>query len=172
MSADITAIVSGFTRVFSDALGMLPHTRALVGAIGFFGLEPRVRELAALAVARSGRCPGVVAVHRLIGRAAGLTDQELSGSLDGLTAAERAAVALALGTVSRPPAGAPLQADAADQHFTPEQIRQLQAVALAVDLGCTVGRTARQLLGALPGSHADARAHAAGGGSDAHRASD
>lgn len=152
MSADITAILSGFTRVFSDALGMLPHVRPLVGAIGFFGLEPRVRELAALAVARSGDCPGVVAVHRLIGRAAGLTEQELSGSLAGLTAAERAAVALALGTVSRPLAAdgdATAQADAADQHFTPEQIRQLQAVALAVDLDCTVGRTARQLVGAL-----------------------
>jgi AhpD family alkylhydroperoxidase len=168
MSADINAIVSGVARVFSDALGMLPHVGSLVGAIGFFGLEPRVRELAALAVARSGHCPGVVAVHRLIGRAAGLSDQELAGSLDGLTAAERAAVALALGTVSRlePRAGgATLQADPADQHFTPEQIRQLQAVALAVDLDCTLGRTARQLVGALSG----ALAHAHG---DAQRASD
>jgi AhpD family alkylhydroperoxidase len=165
MSADITAIVTGFSRIFTDALGMLPHARALAEAIGFFGLEPRVRELAALAVARSGDCPGVVAVHRLIGRAAGLTDQELAGSLDGLTAAERAAVALALGTVSRARStadGTPLQADAADEHFTPEQIRQLQAVALAVDLDCTVGRTARQLVGSVSGflAHAPARDHA------------
>jgi AhpD family alkylhydroperoxidase len=154
MNADRTAISAGLARAVSDAAGMVPHVVPLVEAIGFFGLEPRVRELAALAVARAGGCPGVVAVHRLIGRAAGLTAQELAGATDGLTAAERAAIVLALGTVSKGPpeglvAGGSAQADAADQHFTSEQIRQIQAVALAVDLDCTLGRTARQVLDAV-----------------------
>ena len=54
--------------------------------IWLFGLEPRVRQLAALAVARGRGCPRVVALHQLIGQAAGLTEAEVSNERAGLIA--------------------------------------------------------------------------------------
>lgn len=122
-------------RPLTKTMGLLPHLLSLIKAIGPFGLEPRVREIMALAIARSGDCRSAVLIHRLIGRAAGLTDEELAGSLDGLTAAELSAVALGLGTVGRAlPKG--LSAAPPDEHFTFDQIQQLEAVALAVGLDC------------------------------------
>ncbi len=138
----------------TDVVGMVPHVVPLFEAVGLFGLEPRVRQLAALAVARSGGCSAVVARHQLIGKAAGLTTAELEGSFDGLTAAELSAVVLALGTVSRPIApdiADPF--DSADHHFTSAEIRQVQAVALAVDIDCKFTKRATDFAKRLIGHH-------------------
>ena len=130
MTSDlIRSWASEFASVLSNASGLVPHLPHLFEAIGFFGLEPRVREIAALAVARSLGCPTVEGLHRIIGKAAGLTDGERAGHLEGLTAAELSAVALALGTVSRP-LNKDLVTEPPDQHYAPEQIRQIQAIAV------------------------------------------
>jgi len=119
-------------------LGLVPYLWPLTEAIGPFGLEPRLREMVALAVLEGRGCPACERVHRFIGSLAGLTEPELRGDRSGLTAAELAALVLALGTVSRLPAD--LEADPAAQHFTSEQIRQIQAVALAADAACNLHR--------------------------------
>ncbi len=121
--------------IATDFVGLVPHLGSLLEAIGPFGLEPRVRELAALAVAHDAGSARTLALHRVIGKAAGLTEDERSGSRDELTAAEMSAVALALATVGRP-LPEELAVDPSDLHYPPEQIRLLRAVALAVDLDC------------------------------------
>lgn len=135
-------------RVVTDALGLVPHLLPLADSLGMLRLEPRTPVLAALAVVRSGGVSDREVLHRLIGAMAGLTEGECRGDIDGLTRAERSVVILAMGTVGRPP---PVhhEADPPDQHFSPEQIRQLQAVALAVDLGCEIGCTTRLALEAF-----------------------
>lgn len=124
-----------FSQALSDAAGLVPQIGPLIGAIGFFGLEPRVRELASLAVAQSAQAQGCISVHRTIGKAAGLTEAERKGSTEGLTSAELSAINLALETVDRFSETTP-EIDSADQHFPPEQIRQLQAIARLVDFNC------------------------------------
>jgi len=116
------------------ALGLVPHLGPLVAAVGPFGLDPRLRQLVSLSVCRAHGSSRVAAVHRAIGRLAGVSPHERDGDLTSLTEAERSAIALALGTVSRIEpgfVGAP-----ADEHFTGGQIEQLRAVALATDLVC------------------------------------
>ena len=127
----------------TEYLGLIPHLLPLVSAIGPFGLEPRLRELAVLAVMEGRGCRACGATHRTIGWLAGLTEPELYGDLSGLTAAERSAVFLALGTVSRLPED--FVADQPDHHFTPLQLRQLEAVALAAKAACNLGRAAQEL---------------------------
>ena len=123
----------------TDVLGLVPYVWPLTEAIGLFGLEPRLREMVVLSVLEGRGCPACEAVHRSIGRLAGLTELEIDGDRTALTAAEQAALVLALGTVSRLPDE--LEADDADEHFTSGQIRQIQAVALAADAACNLGRT-------------------------------
>jgi AhpD family alkylhydroperoxidase len=134
---------NALARIASDVLGLIPHAIPLGAAVGPFGLEPRLRELVVLTVIEGRGCPSCESVHRYIGSLAGLTDQEVRGDRSGLTAAERSALMLARGTVSRPTDD---EADPVEQHFTWDQIRQIQAVALAADTVCTVRRTAGELI--------------------------
>lgn len=135
MTEEQTTSGGALGRLVTDGLGLIPHAGPLFCAVGLFGLEPRLRQLVALAVTRAGRCPLVLALHQWIGKAAGLTDHERGGATDGLTAAERSALALALATTGSPPGDG---ADPVDQHFTPTQIRQIRAVAMAVDFHCSL----------------------------------
>lgn len=130
------ALGAAASETAATALGLLPHLGPLAAAIGPFGLDPRVRQLVAIAVARSHGCVPCATVHAAIGHLAGLTEAERRGDLRGLTAAERAAIGLGLGTVSR--FDPDLDAPPADEHFSSEEIEQLRAVALAVDLACVV----------------------------------
>jgi alkylhydroperoxidase family enzyme len=123
----------------TSLLDMVPHALQLLLALGPFGLEPRLREITALTIARTLDCPRVVGLHRLVGRAAGLTESELEGALDGLTSAELSAIALGLGTVGLELPG-DLSAPCADEHYTYDQITQLQAVGLATALHCRLAR--------------------------------
>jgi len=123
----------------TSLLDMVPHSVQLLLALGPFGLEPRLRELTALTIASALDCPRVIKLHQFIGRAAGLTDDELEGHLAGLTSAELSAVALGLGTVGLELEGG-LSAPCADEHYTYDQIRQLQAVSLATALHCRLSR--------------------------------
>lgn len=140
-------------RVVTDALGMAPHLIPLAESICLFGQDPQKPALAAIAVARSRREPTVKHLFTLMGSIAGLTEGERLGEVDGLTRAERSAVVLALGSI-----GCPFeQVDddmLPDQHFTPHQIRQLQALALSVDLICQAGQTVNAIIeGILSARH-------------------
>ena len=138
-----TRIVGVAARAATQALGIVPHLAPLAAAVGPFGLDPRVRELTALAVARAHGCAPRATVHRVVGRFAGLTEEERLGETRGLTAAERAAIALGLGTISRPdPELEP--APSADEHFTTEEIEQIRAVALGEDLACQLMSSAAE----------------------------
>ncbi len=132
-------------KTATELLGVLPHLIPFAGALGPFGLEPRLRELVVLAVIRGRGCPLCEGIHHQLGKAAGLTEPEIEGDWSGLTAAERSALLLALGTVSRLPDD--LEADDPDHHFTSEQIRQIQAVAIAVEARCNAGRAVRAIVG-------------------------
>jgi AhpD family alkylhydroperoxidase len=132
-------------KTATEWLGLIPHMIPLASAIGPFGLEPRLRELVVLAVLTGRGCALCEGVHRRIGKIAGLTELEVDGDWSGLTAAERAALKLALGTVSRLPDE--MEADGADHHFTSYQIRQIRAVAIAAEARCNAGRAAMSLIG-------------------------
>lgn len=101
-------------RILTDALGMIPHLFPLVGGVILRGLDPRITQLVTLAVVQACR--------------SNVRDFDHIDS----TSADRSAVALALGTVSRPLQNEDTNVDQADQHFTSEQIRQIQALSLAV----------------------------------------
>jgi alkylhydroperoxidase family enzyme len=133
------------SQTITEMFDLLPFTPDLLAAVGPFGLEPRLRQLAALAVSRAHACPVNESVHRFVGQLAGLTPRERQGDDDGLTAAERAAITVALGTVDQPPTDQ--KHEAADHYFSSNEIRQLQAVALSVRLGCHWEELARHLTG-------------------------
>ena len=136
-------VVGVAAKAATHALGIVPHLVPLAAAVGPFGLDPRVRELTALAVARAHGCAPRAAVHRMVGRFAGLTEEERRGETRGLTAAERAAIGLGLGTISRlDPELEP--APSADEHFTAEEIEQIRAVALGEDLACQLMSSAAE----------------------------
>ena len=80
-------------------LGLVPHLGPLAAAVGPFGLDPRLRELVALAVARANGCRATTAVHQAVGRLAGLTEAERLGETKSLTAGERSAIVLGLASV-------------------------------------------------------------------------
>jgi len=111
------AHASEVSEILTDLAGLVPHLIPLAEALGATALDRRVLALAARAVAdarsRSNR----------------------AGTFEDLTASERSAIALALGTIGQP-LDEDLEVDHADEHFTPQQIRQVQAVALAIDLLC------------------------------------
>ena len=115
------------------------------------GTAPALRERIMVAASRANACAGCSRVHQRWAVRAGVTDEELEAlgldDLARLDPADRAAVVYAVerSTAGFPgPVGAPSEdsdlSAAVAEHFTPEQIRQIDAIARGITFAnLTVG---------------------------------
>ncbi len=107
------------------------------------GIPSALRERVMVGVSRANACAGCSRVHQRLALRAGVTDDELEAlgldELAPLDPASRAAVIYAVdrSTAGFPgPVGAPCQdpdvTAAMERHFTPEQVRQVDATARGI----------------------------------------
>lgn len=156
---DPTGQANGRTRRF-DSLGQVARNLGGVARVSpelwrvyRGGTSPSLRERVMVGVSRANACAGCSRVHQRWAIRAGVTDEELEAlgldDLARLDPADRAAVVYAVerSTTGFPgPVGAPSEdpevTAAMERHFTPEEARQIDAVARGITFAnLTVGTT-------------------------------
>jgi uncharacterized peroxidase-related enzyme len=87
-------IIPNMTKVMANSPAVLQGYLAFSGALAEASLSPKLREQIALAVGQSNQCEYCVSAHSVIGKGAGLTDEEVRGSRRGEGESERTRAAL------------------------------------------------------------------------------
>ncbi|MGE5169908.1 MAG: carboxymuconolactone decarboxylase family protein [Rudaea sp.] len=88
-------IAPNFTRVLAHSPQALEGFLGLYGATAGFAIDKATQERIALAVAEGNACPYCLSAHTAIGRAAGLTNDEMSRNRRGTSVDARPAAIVA-----------------------------------------------------------------------------
>ena len=87
-------VVPNMMRTMAQSPRVLEGYLGLTGALGRGLLPPPLQEQIALAIAEANACDYCLSAHSALGRAAGLSDDQLAASREGQAADRRAAAAL------------------------------------------------------------------------------
>lgn len=142
-----------FARLVRDAAALLPRAGSVAAVWGARRLDPSLRELLMVEVARANSCRHCAFTHEAWARATGVEEGVLAG--EGRDRRTELAVSLARAFGA---AGSPGPSDALEQQaaevWSPDERRHIETVARAIAVANLTGNTWDALLARLHGSPA------------------